>query len=286
MIRPMDASPASLVNLSKYPLTALGSDAGQELIARMRTELDRDGACCLRNFLTDDAVERLADEATSLAPLAYPGPQEASPYFFNYQSDEAAKLPEGHPLRMRTRRRLSQVASDLIPRDSLLRALYEWEGLASFLAAATNVERLYRNADRYQALNISVMKPGGCQQWHFDTAKCVTTLLLQTPEGGGDFEYVPAIRSEEDENYDAVRDILQGSRTGVRAIELAAGTLMLFRGHYSLHRVTEVTGKRDRLQSILGFNPEPGIRGSMESNVLHYGPRVSEMTPRPLPVLS
>jgi len=278
MIRPMNASPANLVNLSNYPLTALGSDAGQELIARMRAELDRDGACCLRNFLTDEAVERLADEARSLTHFAYPGPQEASPYFFNYQSDEAAKLPEDHPRRVKTRRQLSQVASDLIPRSSLLRALYEWEGLATFLAAAMNVERLYRNADRYQALNISVMEPGGCQQWHFDTAKCVSTLLLQTPEGGGDFEYVPAIRSEEDENYDAVRDILQGSRTGVRTITIGAGTLMLFRGHYSLHRVTEVTGKRDRLQSILGFNPKPGIRGSMESNILHYGPRVADMT--------
>jgi hypothetical protein len=274
----MNASPANLIDGCKYPVTALGSDSGRELIARMRSELDRDGACCLRNFLTDEAVERLADEARSLARFAYPGPREASPYFFNYQSDEAAKLPEDHPRRVKTRRRLGQVASDLIPRDSLLRALYEWEGLATFLAAAMNVERLYRNADRFQALNISVMEPGGCQQWHFDTARCVSTLLLQTPEGGGDFEYVPAIRSEEDEHYDAVGDILRGSRVGVRTITLGAGTLMLFRGHYSLHRVTEVTGKRNRLQSILGFNPKPGIRGSMESNILHYGPRVAELT--------
>jgi hypothetical protein len=273
----MNVSPGSLIDVSNYPVTALDSDAGRGLIARMRAKLDRDGACCLRNFLTDDAVEHLADEARSLAPLAYPGPTQASPYFFNYRSDEAAKLPEDHPLRMQSPRRLSQVACDLIPGNSLLRALYEWEGLASFLTAALRVERLYRNADRYQALNISVMKPGGCQQWHFDTSKCAITLLLQAPEGGGDFEYVPAIRSEEDENYDAVRDIMHGSRTGVRTVELGAGTLMLFRGHYSLHRVTEVTGKRDRLQSILGFNPKPGIRGSMESNILHYGPRVAEM---------
>ena len=150
------------------------------------------------------------------------------------------------------------------------------EDLAAFLAVALNVARLYRNADPYQALNISMMKPGGCQQWHFDTARCVITLLLQAPEGGGEFEYVPSIRSEENENYDAVRSILDGGRAGVRSVELEAGTLMLFRGHYSLHRVTEVTGTRDRLQSILGFNPEPGVRGSMESNILHYGPRVAE----------
>ncbi len=275
----MNVSPGSLIDVSRYSLTALDSDAGRELIARMRTELDRDGACCLRHFLTDDAVERLADEAGSLAPLAYPGPTQASPYFFNYRSDEAAKLPEDHPLRMSSPRRLSQIACDLIPGDSLLKALYEWEGLASFLAAAMNVERLYRNADRYQALNISVMKPGGCQQWHFDTSKCVITLLLQAPEGGGGFEYVPGIRNEDSENYDAVRDIMQGDRTAVRTVELEAGTLMLFRGHYSLHRVTEVTGKRDRLQSILGFNPKPGIQGTMASNILHYGPRVAELAP-------
>ena len=200
----MNVPPASLIDRSKYPVTALDSDAGRGLIARMRAELDRDGACCLRHFLTDDAVGHLADEARSLAPLAYPGPTQVSPYFFNYRSDEAAKLPEDHPLRMKSPRRLRQVACDLIPGDSLLKALYEWQELASFLAAALKVEQLYRNADRYQALNISVMKPGDCQQWHFDTSKCVITLLLQTPEGGGDFEYVPEIRNEEDENYDAV----------------------------------------------------------------------------------
>ncbi|TFH51380.1 MAG: hypothetical protein E4H01_00565 [Lysobacterales bacterium] len=33
---------------------------------------------------------------------------------------------------------------------------------------------------------------------------------------------------------------------------------------------------RDRLQSILGFSLEPGLRGSMESNILRYSPRVAD----------
>ena len=273
----MAAATVSLIDRRRYPVTARDSDAGRGLIARMRSDLDRDGACCLPNFLTDAGVERLADEARSLAPLAYPGPKQASPYYFNYRSDEAARLPEDHPLRMTSPRRLSQIACDLIPANSRLKALYHWDGLANFLAAALNVERLYQSADPFQALNISVMKPGGCQQWHFDTSTCAITLLLQAPEGGGDFEYAPAIRSEGDENYDSVRAIMQGGRNGVRTIALEPGTLMLFRGHYSLHRVSEVTGKRNRLQSIFGFNPKPGVKGSMESNILHYGPRVTEM---------
>ena len=273
----MDLSPDLWVNQSEYPLNKLTSEQGAALLARMHGELEQHGACCLENFLTDDAVKLLAEEARSLVPLAYRGPEQASPYFFNYENDAAKDLPDDHPLRIKTRRRLSQVASDLIPDGSRLRTFYEWEGLARFLAAALKLPQLYRNADRYQALNISVMKPGGCQQWHFDSSPFVITLLLQPPQGGGDFEYVSGIRSDVDEHYDQVRDILQGGNDAVRRVKLAAGTLMLFRGHYSLHRVTEVTGHRDRLQSIFGFNSRPDCSGSLQSSILHYGPRVAQL---------
>ena len=92
------------------------------------------------------------------------------------------------------------------------------------------------------------MEEGGCQQWHFDRGKAVITLLAQAPEGGGHFEYVPNIRSDDSENFQAVSRVLDGDREHVRTVELTAGTLMLFRGHYALHRVTPVEGKRRRLQ--------------------------------------
>ena len=123
----MRASPATLVDLSRYPVSDLDSDVGRALVTRMRAELDRDGACCLPGFLNVNAIERLAEEARSLEPLAYAGPSEASPYFFDYRGDAAAQFPEDHPRRMKSPRRLSQVACDLIPEDSLLRALYEWK---------------------------------------------------------------------------------------------------------------------------------------------------------------
>ena len=52
---------------------------------------------------------------------------------------------------------------------------------------------------------------------------------------------------------------------------------VVYRIFSATHRVTEVTGKRERLQSIFGFNPKPGVKGSLETNILHYGPRVMEM---------
>ena len=63
-------------------VTALDSDAGRQLISRICSGLDRHGACCLPNFASAAGVERLAEEARTLAPLAYPGPTQASPYFF------------------------------------------------------------------------------------------------------------------------------------------------------------------------------------------------------------
>lgn len=275
---PVISTPNEFVDLKRYPITDLGSETGRKLLKTIHTGLSKVGASCLPNFLRAEAPRCLAREANAITHLAYRGPAEASPYFFNYQDEELAKLPRTHPLRRKTPRRLSQVACDLIPEDSGLKKFYYWQGLADFLAAATGHERLYPSEDKYQALNISVMPEHGCQQWHFDNSECVITLLLQEPESGGDFEYVPNIRSDENENYAEVEKVLNGEHEHIKRINLKAGALMLFRGRYSLHRVTPVIGKRPRLQSIYGFNPMPGVKGRYLTNVLHYGKRVIDQS--------
>jgi len=218
----------------------------------------------------------MASQAQSIAHLAYPGPTEVSPYFFNYRLGEGEVLASSHPLKRKGKRNLAQVAADLIPPDFLLSQLYHSKLMLDFLAAVTG-QTIYRNQDPYQSLNISVMDQGGCQQWHFDSGNMVTTLLLQEPEAGGVFEYAPGIRSESDENFAAVQAVLDDRSERVLSNRLQAGTLSLFRGHYSLHRVTPVEGKRQRIQAILGYTTKPNLFGSKESSILHYGPRVAEI---------
>ena len=218
----------------------------------------------------------MATEAQSITHLAYSGPTEVTPYFFNYRLGEGEDLPPDHPLRRKGRRQLAQVATDLIPPESLLSQLHHSQQMLDFLAAVIGAP-VYRNLDPYQSLNISVMDEGGCQQWHFDGGNMVTTLLLQEPEGGGVFEYAPAIRSESDENFAEVQAVLDGRSERVLRNHLRAGTLSLFRGHYSMHRVTPVEGKRQRLQAILGYSTRPDMIGNRESSILHYGPRVAEI---------
>jgi hypothetical protein len=265
-----------IINTAVYPVDNLSSTDARTWIAQLHARLDRDGSCTLSNFVTVPALTRMAQQALSIAHLAYPGPTEVSPYFFNYQLGSGDDLPATHPLRHKGKRNLSQVAADLIPPEFLLSQLYRSDLMLDFLAAVTG-KPVYRNQDPYQSLNISVMNQGGCQQWHFDSGTMVTTLLLQEPEAGGMFEYAPAIRSEEDENFDAVQAILDGNSDRVRQNRLQAGTLSLFRGHYSLHRVTEVEGSRQRIQAILGYSTRPGLFGKKESSILHYGPRVAEI---------
>lgn len=276
----MTAVAAELVDLERWPVHALESDAGRRMVADLRGSLETCGAASLPGFLTPEGIDRLAAEAEALSSLAYPGPTRVSPYFFNY--DIAGEHPpDGHPARVEGRRHLGQVACDLIPSDSLLRRLYHSDLVTRLVAAVRGVERMYRLADRYQSLNISVMEEGGCQQWHFDRGRLVTTLLLQAPEAGGEFEYVPGIRSDDDEHFDEVSRVLEGDRSRVQTIRIEPGMLNLFQGHYSIHRVTEVRGARRRLQSIFAFADTPDLHGSLKSSVLHYGPRVAELEGMP-----
>lgn len=265
-----------IINTGLYPVDQLSTPDAQDWIAQLRTRLEQDGSCTLPNFVTSRVLTEMTQQAQSIAHLAYPGPTEVSPYFFNYRLGEGEELPSSHPLKRKGKRNLAQVAADLIPTDFLLSQLYHGKLMLDFLAAVTE-KTIYRNQDPYQSLNISVMDQDGCQQWHFDSGHMVTTLLLQEPEAGGVFEYVPGIRSETGENFDAVEAVLEGNSERVLSNHLQAGTLSLFRGHYSLHRVTPVEGKRQRIQAILGYSTKPNLFGSKESSILHYGPRVAEI---------
>jgi len=74
-----------IINTDLYPVDDLLSDAARSSVKRVRDSLDQDGSCTLPNFVTAQALTEMARQAISIAHLAYPGPTEVSPYFFNYQ---------------------------------------------------------------------------------------------------------------------------------------------------------------------------------------------------------
>lgn len=255
------------VDLERYPITRLDGEAGRDLIARGRRALAEDGALSLAGFIRPEAQGGLAAEARRLSPLAHLMAEDHTVYF----EPPEPGLPPDHPRRRLGRTEKGGVAYDRIPADAGIRRLYEWDALTDFIAALIGAPRLYRHADPLAALNVNVFGAGQGLDWHFDRTDFSVTLSLQTPAAGGAFEYLPRLRSETEPNYDAVTRLLDGEDLGARTLPFAAGTLALFQGRHSPHRVTPVVGGRDRLVAVLSYTAKPGVTFSPYAQRLFYG---------------
>jgi hypothetical protein len=100
--------------------------------------------------------------------------------------------------------------------------------------------------------------------WHFDTNEFTVSLLTQEASAGGIFEYCPNIRSAQSEHFDDVRAVLTGNGERlVRRLTLRPGDLQLFRGRYSLHRVSAVQGGTARHTVIFAYSERAGVIGSV-----------------------
>jgi hypothetical protein len=80
------------------------------------------------------------------------------------------------------------------------------------------------------------------------------------------------IRSPDDENYDDVASVLRGdARDRVVVEPMTPGTLMLFEGRHSLHRVTPVEGTRPRYVGLFGYDTKPDTMSSELLKQIRYG---------------
>jgi hypothetical protein len=64
---------------------------------------------------------------------------------------------------------------------------------------------------------------------------------------------------------------LDGTSDKVSVLELEPGDLQLFRGRYSLHRVTPLVGDRPRYVAIFSYVDQPDMVGSPERTRQLYG---------------
>ena len=262
-----------IVDLGRWPIHALDTPAGTAMVAGLRAAIADRGYATLEGFVPQATAGQLAAEVEGFVDRAWPGIDRATPYY-GRMDPSLPDPPPGHPRLRTSPRRMAQIAYDQVPAGNGIRALYASAAMPAFLAAVLDTPPLHPMACHYQSVNISVMGAGGCQNWHFDGSEFSTTLMLQKPESGGDFECVPRLRGPGNENYEGVGRVMDGDRSGVVTIPVPAGTLMIFRGERSLHRVSEVAGARRRLLTIFHYDTRPGLVGSLAINRALYGPRV------------
>ena len=264
-----------VIDLERYPFSDLSTPRGQALVDRCRRDLAETNVCVLPGFVPRAAIDDMAMLAEKLMAQAHYRVHDWNCYISRH--DEPS-LPDDHPRRRFFDDKSKIVAFDLLDEDALLRELYFADYLAPAFAAILGYERLYQSECPFQALNILGFDAGDSSPWHFDNENEFTvTLQLQSAESGGRFEIVPNIRSAADENYAGVQKILDGCRDDVHSYALQAGSLTIFRGRDSLHRVTTVTGARRRLVGVMCYERTRGVATSAEMNATIFGSRVAAL---------
>lgn len=257
----------NLVNSQRYPIHEPEGDALQDIITQGRARLREEGLCVLNGFLEPAMVQQIIKEMERLIPMAF----HNTLYGNCYLSDIDPKLPRDDVRTWTDRTALAVIAYDQIPKNHLIRQIYESDAVMRFVESLVNRGRLYRYACPMGALNLTVMKAGDYLRWHFDQSDFVVSINLRDPDEGGIYEYVKDLRSPEDENYQGVKEALKGMRKDVKILQAQPGALILFEGRYTLHRVTEIKGETARLGALFGYALQPNLDSTDYLKQIRYG---------------
>lgn len=256
-----------IVNLNKYPILDNKTDQYKSLVSNMAAQYSRDSACLLSDFLLPDAIDAMAREAKDVSKDSFRCDDQHNCYL----EKDNAKFPIDHPRRRLERTTLNVVGCDQLYPSGALVTLYKWDPLRQFIADILDYKNLYRLADPMGAMTINVMNEGDNHGWHYDEALFTVSVMLQAPENGGEFEYVPGLRSDTHDDYETLNDVLNDSYKKSVKIPITPGALLLFGGHYLLHRVTNVKGSKTRFITTLCYRDRPGVTNSPEVRELFYG---------------
>lgn len=255
-----------ILDLKRYPLDQPDSADWRALVDRCRADLSAKGMFNLEGLLRPDVAATVADQAQPrFATEAFLHEREHNIYF-----KPIDELAPDHPALQICKTSNQTLCGDQIAGSPVLR-LYQWPELATFLAATMQKPKLHVMDDLMASVNVMAYAEGQALNWHFDRSEFTTTLLLQAPDAGGIFEYRTGLRSDHDPNYDGVAGLLQGRDPQVKQLQLAPGTLNVFKGKNTAHRVTPVKGNRQRIIAVLSYYEHAGVRFSDTERLGFYG---------------
>ena len=256
-----------IIDLERYPLERLKSAEGQVLVNCCKKELALSGMFNLAGFIRAEIMEQMVREVTPIIQSsAFTHRSQHNIYFL----PEVEGLDPAHPALQQFETVNHTICADQIPHSALVN-LYNWPPLAGFLAAVMGKPALYPMDDPLACLNVMAYRDGDALNWHFDRSEFTTTLLLQAPERGGEFEYRTGLRDENNPNYASVGSFLESNHSNTSKLTVHPGTLNVFRGKNTLHRVTPIGGARERIIAVFSYFEHPAVRFSDEDNLRFYG---------------
>ena len=152
----------AILDLDRYPIDRLDSDAGQDLINRAHRMMKEDTLVEFPKFLRSRAVGALTEELTALESNAHQIDYMGTPYGWMDNSE----FSPNHPRSALFRRNCGTITTELFSEGSLSNRLFHVDELTEFV-------RQMDEGDRFD--------------WHFDTNDGVVSFMIQNADTGGAF---------------------------------------------------------------------------------------------------
>jgi hypothetical protein len=256
-----------ILDLGRFPLDKPGSPAWMDLVAQCKADLAKEGMFNLKGLMRPEAISKAMDEvAPIMERLSFLHKRNHNIYF----RKEVPGLAPDHPALKTVDTINHTVCGDQLE-QTVIDWIYSWPQMAVFLTACMDKTSLFSMADPLARMNVMRYGDGEALNWHFDRSEFTTTLLLQEPTGGGEFLYRTDLRTDDDPNYEGVAAVLEGHDKLVKSHYLKAGTLNVFKGKNTLHKVTTCTGRDSRFIAVFSYYERPGVRFTKEEQVGFYG---------------
>ena len=250
------------VNINDCPITEFS------FVSQCKRSLEENGALIIPGFLKKEALGALVAEAKANQVKAF----YSSSTHNIYLTPRDESFPDDHIFNHQIVSSKGCITTDQIPENSGLKVIYRSMLFKKFLSQIVHEKALFEYEDPFSSINIHYANEGQELGWHFDNSSFAVTLLLQKPLDGGTFEYVKNARNSEsgDMGYETVSKIVRGHKKP-SILKIEPGTLVLFRGKDSMHRVTPTIGHLTRMLVVFAYNSKPGISLSKSAQKTFYG---------------
>lgn len=256
-----------ILDLDRFPIDQPDKPEYATLVAQCQAALVEDGMYNLVGFLRLEHAQSAADALKpEIASKSFTHNRKHNIYF----KKELEYLPVDHLALTEFQTKNHTLCADQLVENTVTK-IYQWPPLAAFLALTMGKEKLFIMDDPLAKINVMAYQAGETLNWHFDRSEFTTTLLLQAPVSGGHFEYRTNLRTADDPNYEGVAKLLRGEDPKLKSITPTPGTLNVFRGINTPHRVTEIRGDRERIIAVYSFYDRPGVIFSPEEQIGFYG---------------
>ena len=252
-----------IINFNLHPI-----NSSTKYIELCKKKLLKNSVLQLNNFLQPKSLKKIQNEANSLHSKAYYCSQKHTILL----SKKNNKLDENDPCNIEVISDKGCVPHDLISINSDLCKLYNSNDFRLFLESVLDVEKIFPYKDTLSSINYNYYEKNQQLGWHFDNASFAITLMIQSPESGGIFEYINKGRDYEKKNIDKnlISKVLN-NHYPVNELSVEDGTLILFYGRNYLHRVTPVKSTKCRILVTLNYNLEEGIELSENARLTFFG---------------